>query len=165
MVKWRFVRSALDDPTLGFSLLRIYLGLALFVRGAMFIAEPQVLLGYLHTTDHWFVPLAASHYVAAAHLCGGILLALGLGTRVAAGLQLPALLGAVFLVHAPEGLLQQGQSLELSALVLCMLLSFTVFGGGKLSLDGLLEQRLAADPDSEREAPAPAPAPVPRLPV
>ena len=62
-------------------------------------------------------------------------LAFGLVTRIAAGLQVPALVGAVLLVHLREGLMSQSQSLELSMLVLFMLLVFVVFGSGRLSLD------------------------------
>lgn len=130
------------QPGLGFDLVRIYLGIGLFVRGALFVAHPEVLLGYLKTSDAWFVPLAVSHYVAVAHLCGGVLLALGLGTRLAALAQVPALIGAVFFVHVGEGLLGAGQSLEFAALVLCLLSVFSVFGAGKLSLDARLERGL-----------------------
>jgi putative oxidoreductase len=71
----------------------------------------------------------------AAHLAGGALLALGLITRTAAIVQIPALIGAVFFVHLREGLFRTGQSLELSSLVLFLLCVFAVFGGGRLSLD------------------------------
>lgn len=156
MTPVRWLQTIAADSGLGFSLLRIYLGIGLLVRGAIFVSEPDVLLGYLKTSDQWFVALAVSHYVAAAHLCGGILLALGLGTRIAAALQVPVLFGAVFFVHFGEGLLTAGQSLEFSALVLCMLVVYSVFGGGKLSLDAVLEQRADADGDLEPESARPA---------
>jgi len=69
------------------------------------------------------------------------LLALGLGTRLAAAVQIPPLLGAVLFVHAHEGLLTAGQSLEFAALVLAMLSAFAVFGAGHLSLDSWLAKR------------------------
>lgn len=149
MKRLRWIQNVMSDPSIGFSVLRIYLGLGLLVRGSLFISKPEVLVGYLKTSGDWSLPLAASHYVAAAHLCGGILLALGLGTRIAAALQVPALLGAVFFVHLGDGLLEVGQSLEFSALVLCMLLVYSVFGGGRLSLDAVLEQRGEAELEPE----------------
>ncbi len=115
-------------------LFRVYLGIALFVRGALVIDSPRLLGNYMEGVD-WFWPLFVSHYVAVAHLGGGLLLAFGLVTRIAAGLQVPALVGAVLLVHLREGLMSQSQSLELSMLVLFMLLVFVVFGSGRLSLD------------------------------
>ena len=68
------------------------LGIGLMVRGGLFISQPEVLLDFLKRTNSWFLPLAVSQYVVAAHLCGGILLALGLGTRLAAAAQIPPLI-------------------------------------------------------------------------
>jgi len=131
------------DPSVGLDLIRIYLGVGLLVRGALFISRPDILVEFLKHTNSWFIPLAAAQYVVAAHLCGGILLALGLGTRVAAAVQIPPLLGAVLFVHIGEGLLTAGQSLEFAALVLIMLVAFSVFGSGHLSLDAWLAKRNA----------------------
>lgn len=136
-------RAWWQDPTVGLDLIRIYLGVGLLVRGALFIRKPDVLLDFLTRSHSWFVPLAAAQYVVAAHLCGGILLALGLGTRIAAAVQIPPLLGAVLFVHIGEGLLTAGQSLEFAALVLAMLTTFSVFGAGRLSLDAWMRARNA----------------------
>lgn len=73
-----------DSRDLGFDLIRAYLGIALFVRGAFFIMQPQALLDLIATSGGWFWPAALAHYVAAAHLVGGALLAFGLYTRLAA---------------------------------------------------------------------------------
>jgi putative oxidoreductase len=129
------LRQKASRPSLGFDLLRIYLGVALFVRGALFVSNPDRIIGLVGSSGDWFVPLLVAHYVGIAHLGGGILLALGLATRIAALAQVPVLLGAVFLVHWGDGLLRAGQSLELAGLVLAMLVAYTVFGAGPLSLD------------------------------
>jgi uncharacterized membrane protein YphA (DoxX/SURF4 family) len=142
------------DPSIGLDVIRIYLGVGLMVRGALFISNPDVLIHFLRQSSSWFIPLAVSQYVVAAHLCGGILLALGLGTRVAAAVQIPPLIGAVLFVHIGEGLLTAGQSLEFAALVLAMLSAFTVFGAGKVSLDAWLPKRnaeLSGDLQSDDE--------------
>jgi putative oxidoreductase len=144
-----------QDPSVGLDVIRIYLGIGLMVRGALFIGRPEVLLDFLKRSHSWLLPLAAAQYVAAAHLCGGILLALGLGTRLAAAVQIPPLIGAVLFVHIGEGLLTAGQSLEFAALVLAMLTAFAVFGSGRISLDAWIARRnaetqgdLAASPDA-----------------
>jgi uncharacterized membrane protein YphA (DoxX/SURF4 family) len=129
------------DPSVGLDVIRIYLGVGLMVRGALFISRPDVLVDFLNRSNSWFVPLAISQYVVAAHLCGGILLALGLGTRLAAAVQIPPLLGAVLTVHLGEGLLSAGQSLEFAALVLAMLGVFSIFGSGRVSLEAWLAKR------------------------
>jgi putative oxidoreductase len=125
-------------PALGYDLMRAYLGIGLFVRGILFITQPELVLGYLQDIDSWFLPYAVAHFVAISHLCGGVMLALGLATRLAAGLQVPILFGAVFLVHSESGLLNAGQSLEFSGLVLALLLVYLTFGSGTLSLDAFL---------------------------
>jgi putative oxidoreductase len=132
-----------QDRSIGLDFVRIYLGIGLMVRGALFIHNPDVLLDLMKRSHGWFIPLAISQYVVAAHLCGGILLMLGLGTRLAAAVQIPPLLGAVLFVHLSEGLLTGGQSLELASLVLVLLAAFTVYGSGPLSLDSWLPRRNA----------------------
>lgn len=121
---------------LAYDLLRVFIGLALFIRGMLFIVEPGSVAAMADQgSTHWFWTMALGHYVAAAHICGGALLAAGLFTRLAALVQLPSLVGAVFFVHLSDGLLAANQSLELSVLVLIVLCMYTVFGGGKWSLD------------------------------
>ena len=119
---------------LGLDLVRIYLGVALLVRGILFVADQSVFVQWMDRSG-WFAPVALGHLVALVHLGGGIFLALGWFTRLAAAAQVPLLLGAVFLIHWQEGLMQPGQSLELAGLVLVLLLVFTIFGSGSLSLD------------------------------
>jgi uncharacterized membrane protein YphA (DoxX/SURF4 family) len=146
----------LDNPALGLDLLRIYLGVALLVRGASFIAQPEALTSYMERTGRWFVPVTLSHYIVGAHIAGGIMLALGLGTRVAALVQVPILAGAVVLVHWAEGLLSAGQSLELSALVLVLLVVIGVFGPGHFSFDHYLETRVFPEPPGTPSTAPPA---------
>ncbi len=147
-------------PEVGLDVLRIYLGAALVARGIMFTSRPQQLVDLIHTSGDWFMPLAVLHAVALAHFCGGLLLGLGLATRWAAALQVPVLAGAVFF-HWGDGLLRSGQSLELSALVLAMLVVYTVCGSGPLSVDALLRERqtsndtLAPTPNVRQALPRP----------
>ncbi len=122
-------------PAWGFDLIRAYLGVALFVRGYLFVSHPNLIARYLERSGDWLWPVATAHYVGFAHLGGGLLLAIGLGTRLAAALQVPILCGAVFFIHRGEGLFWIGQSLELSTLVLFLLLIFFVFGAGPCSAD------------------------------
>lgn len=143
----------LDNPGLGLDVLRIYTGIALLVRAALFIARPDALTSYMQRTGEWFMPVAIAHYVVLAHAAGGVLLMLGLCTRWAALAQAPILLGAVLFVHLDEGLLSAGQSLELSSLVFVILLVIGTFGPGKLSADYYLEQRTVGDRPSVASTP------------
>jgi putative oxidoreductase len=124
-------------PELGFDLVRIYLGFGLAVRGLLFLLDPSWISEQLHTAEALVWP---SRLIALGHLSAGLLLALGYYTRIAAAVQLVPVLGAVLLVHRREGLVSPGQSLEFAALVFAMLLFYTAFGAGRLSLDHRLRR-------------------------
>lgn len=121
-----------------FDVIRIYLGLALFARGLLLITNtPTTFVVDLmqRAGQSWITSGILLHYVTLAHLIGGALLIVGLLTRVAAWVQVPILVGAVFVIHRPDGLFALGQSLELSALVLFLLVVIGFAGAGRLSLD------------------------------
>jgi putative oxidoreductase len=86
----------------------------------------------------WLVPIVIVHYVALAHIVGGLMLAAGFFTRLGSAVQIPILIGATFFVHLSQGLVSPGQSLELSALVLFLLLVIFAFGSGRWSADQYL---------------------------
>ncbi|MDX1531076.1 MAG: DoxX family protein, partial [Rhodothermales bacterium] len=87
-----------------FDLLRIYLGIGLFVRGALFILFPSTYTAVLGPSPGWLATSVLYYGVAFVHLVGGAMMAAGLLTRLAALFQIPILLGAVFLVHFQGGL-------------------------------------------------------------
>lgn len=121
---------------MAFELLRIYLGIGLFVRGVVFIANSGAFMELIGSSSAaWLTSMALIHYVALAHLVGGIMIAIGLFTRAAALVQLPILAGAVFVVHFQGGLMAPSQSLEFSALVLFLLILVFLWGSGTLSVD------------------------------
>ncbi len=86
-----------------------------------------------------FLRAAVDHYVIPAHIAGGALLAMGLLARVAALVQIPVLLGAIFYVYLPRAMmLEPRQNLEFTALVLFLMVLIVVFGAGRVSLDNRL---------------------------
>lgn len=121
--------------------IRIYLGLGLLARGLLLVNGSAS--GYFvellqRSNSPWLFTGIVLHYVTLAHFIGGAMLAAGLLTRIAAAVQIPILIGAVFLVHRPEGLVATGQSLEFSALVLFLLVMVFINGAGRLSLDHVI---------------------------
>ncbi|MFB6279746.1 MAG: DoxX family protein [Salinibacter sp.] len=113
--------------------LRVYLGTGLFFRGLALLVTDTGLQQLAGSTSLGLSGLTV--YVTTAHLVGGVLLAVGLYTRLAALVQLPILAGAVVVVHWQDGLLSANQSLEFSALVLFLLVLVCTFGSGRWSLD------------------------------
>ena len=135
-----------DD--IAFELIRIFLGVALFIRGLLFVMNQSAVMELVEQRGmDWLFPMAAIHYITLAHLCGGFMLMIGLLTRVAAFLQIPVLIGAVFFVHLQDGLFNQGQSFELSVLVLFLLIIVFVFGAGKYSLDYAILSKVSDQED------------------
>lgn len=122
-------------PELVLDVIRVYLGVGLFVRGLALVGLDTGILELTGGSMPGISVSGAAIYVTGAHLIGGAFLTVGLYTRLAALIQLPVLIGAVFLVHWQEGLLSANQSLEFSALVLFLLLLIAVFGSSEWSLD------------------------------
>lgn len=123
-------------------LLRAALGLLLWIKGFNFISHTPELEAMIANTRfseeaHWL-----AGYVTWAHLFGGVMIMLGLFTRLAAILQLPVLIGAVFFVHAAHGVLLVDPQQALSVLVLVLLIFFIWIGGGPISMDRYLKTKL-----------------------
>lgn len=115
--------------------LRIALGIVIFAKGVSFIADTDSIASLLQNTNFQLSIWSAVHYIAFAHLIGGIFIALGLVTRLAIAFQLPILFGAVFFVNITNGFSFLNSEFWLSALVLLLLLVFFIVGSGPYSLD------------------------------
>ncbi|MCX6153656.1 MAG: DoxX family membrane protein [Candidatus Kapabacteria bacterium] len=122
---------------LSYSFIRIFLGIALLVRGALLASDISLITAQVGSNQwYWWYS-----YIVVIHTLGGLLLAIGLATRLAAFFQIPILAGALFFVHLKSGLVKPDQSLELSALVLVLLIIFFIFGSEKLSIDAFIAKR------------------------
>ncbi len=122
-------------------IIRIALGLTILFKGIGFIRNIGELLQLMERSDLLFVSLGVAHYIAFAHLVGGILIAMGLVTRFAIIFQLPILLLAVFLVNVKQGFFTVSNNFEfeLSLVVLILLVVFLIYGSGKWSVDNWMK--------------------------
>lgn len=142
MEKYReLIRWQSRHNTIGFDLVRIFMGVALFVRGVIFMQNPEALAEL--AGDGTAAVTSVQSYVIWSHLIGGLLLVLGLLTRLAALVQIPILANAVFFVHLEWGFAEPNQSLELAVLVLVLLAVIFIYGAGKLSVDYRLFGKVA----------------------
>jgi uncharacterized membrane protein YphA (DoxX/SURF4 family) len=123
---------------------RVYLGIGLLAKGIYFVGNASALLETMQAAHVPFTSVALAHYVGLAHIGGGTLLAVGLVTRIAALVQFPVLIGAVFFIHFKQGLFSTGQTLEFSVLVAFLLALYIVLGAGRLSADYYLFEKPAA---------------------
>lgn len=113
-------------------LLRVALGVFFFIKGVQFISQSDMLMELIQPLQSYGGAMLAVHYVAPAHLVGGILIAFGLLTRWALAVQLPILLGAIVINFA--GTMVVG-NLILALVVLLVSIFFILYGSGKHSVD------------------------------
>lgn len=130
-----------ENRDMAIEALRIYLGISLLIKGIKFLTDPEQAAQYMDMTNLPFFDFLSIHVVAIVHIACGFLLAIGLITRIAALIQVPLLLGAVFFVHLQQGMFSRGQDLEYVILVLLLLLVFVIYGAGQLSVDHILKKR------------------------
>lgn len=116
-------------------LLRMALGVFLFMKGVYFFSNIQYLIDLLAPIDRFDKfggGMFLIHYIAPAHLIGGILIFFGLLTRWAIIAQLPILVAAV-IINFMGSMHEQNLLLALITLVICVF--FAVYGSGKNSAD------------------------------
>ncbi|MDG4834068.1 DoxX family protein [Solwaraspora sp. WMMD1047] len=84
-------------------------------------------------------------WAALIQFVGGLLVLLGLGTRVAAIVCSGSMAYAYFVVHQPDGLLPLNNGGELAALFCWSFLVVAALGAGPWSLDAALQRRQPAE--------------------
>ncbi len=119
------------------TVLRVYLGIALAIKGIYFIMNMESIeaqlgdgLGAVQNLVAWFVVFA--------HVVGGAALALGFATRIAAAVNIVVMLGAVvtnLMGAGLGGILGSNLDFQFSVLVLVTLVVFFWRGGGRFALD------------------------------
>ena len=113
-------------------LLRVALGIFLVFKGITFITDSRELTDAFPVISNFSGGMFVFHYIAAAHIMGGVMIAVGLLTRWAIWAQLPILIGAVTLLLIGE--MHVGNLiLALATLGACVF--FLYYGGGKHSAD------------------------------
>jgi len=117
---------------------RIALGLILIWKGIEFILNLDVLAAFLRDSGLTYkigtsvsITLIA-HLIIALHLIGGICITLGIRTRLFCLLNLPVLIGAVFLVNLRQNVFKPYSEFWVSLFVLLAIICFLVEGNGFL---------------------------------
>ncbi|MDX6181625.1 DoxX family protein [Flavobacterium sp. Fl-77] len=113
-------------------LVRIALGIFLFMKGISFVTNIQYLHDLISPIDQFGGGMFLLHYIAPAHMIGGIMIVFGLLTRWAIAAQLPILFGAVLVNFMGQ---MHSQSLILAVVVLIICVFFLFYGSGKHSAD------------------------------
>jgi putative oxidoreductase len=136
-----------NDVTL--TTLRVVLGVVFFAHGA------QKMLGWFggfgfHATmgffTHMGMPVPVAFLIICTEFFGGLGLLVGLLTRIASLGIAGLMIGAIFMVHLPNGFFmnwmgtQKGEGIEYHLLVLAMVATLLLRGAGAFSLDRALSK-------------------------
>ncbi|WP_165998544.1 DoxX family protein [Bacillus sp. Cs-700] len=126
------------SPNVALVVLRLALGLIFTVHGFDKFA------GGIENTVGFFESIGISgglaYVVATIELVGGLLMIVGLGTRIVAALFIIVMLGAIFTVKSGTGFIG-GYELDLA--LLGMSLALLISGGGVISVDNKLFSKQA----------------------
>jgi putative oxidoreductase len=117
-------------------IIRITLGLFLCYKGFAYLQNMSALIDLMTFKSPFssFIIIMLGHYVAFAHLVGGILLTLGVFTRFACLIQIPILIGAVVFINSGTNMFGSYSELFFSILVLLLLVYFLIVGNGPWSI-------------------------------
>lgn len=142
-----------DDAWAGF-ILRVVLGLVMFPHGAQKLLGWYGGFGFGGTmgffTETMHLPWLIAFLIIIGEFFGSLGLLAGLLTRFSAASIGVIMLGAIALVHLPNGFFmnwfgkQQGEGYEYHLLVIGISLALLVTGAGKWSTDRLIAERLRA---------------------
>jgi putative oxidoreductase len=118
---------------------RIALGAILIIKGIAFGSNPNDIKLFVSNTPFDYISFLLVHYVIMVHLAGGLMICMGLMTRLAVALQIPILIGAVYYMPAsPMFSFYSTQALAWTVLI--SLLVFEIYGSGNFSADKYLER-------------------------
>ena len=117
-------------------IIRMALGVFLVYKGIDFLNNMSdlVTLMSIKTSFSSFAYILIGHLIVFAHIMGGVFIALGVLTRFACLMQIPILLGAVFLINMPSGIAKPYSELVVSIIVLLLLIYFLIAGNGPISV-------------------------------
>ena len=144
-------RTPLD---LGLLIVRLALGGVMIAHGFQ-----KFFLNGISGTQQGFAGMGAPApevtgvLVSLLELGGGLLVVLGLATRVVVALYAATMVGAALLVHLPNGFYAQNGGWELVGLLAALCVALFVSGAGRYSVDAAIVERRRAS----RAQAAPAP--------
>jgi len=119
-------------------IIRIFLGIAVFIKGLFFIQNSEALLQIMQNSRISGWAFIVEHQVAFTYLVGGILIAIGLITRVAIVFALIVFFGSIFCCLTNAGFFSVYSDLAFSIVVFVLLIFYLIWGPGKFSVDAYM---------------------------
>ena len=122
--------------------LRILLGIVLLLKGiALIINREQVVINMEMSNIDVFSFLVTSQYVLVFYIAGGLLVSIGLLTRVITLFQIPVIIATIVFINYHQGLFALNSDLIYSILILGLLIFYFIYGSGTFSVDYLLSKQ------------------------
>ena len=119
-------------------LFRVILGGALFIKGVDFVRNKVVLKQVISETDYLdkfsFLEVA----IPWIHILGGLFIAIGLYTRIVIFVQIPIVIGAIFVLLNTKNTSYQSPEMIFAVIIFIMLLIYLKFGDGFYSWRNLI---------------------------
>jgi len=119
-------------------LFRVILGGALFIKGVDFVRNKVVLKQVISETDYLdkfsFLEVA----IPWIHILGGLFIAIGLYTRIVIFVQIPIVIGAIFVLLNTKTNSFQSPEMIFAVIILILLLIYLKFGDGFYSWRNLI---------------------------
>ena len=119
-------------------LFRVILGGALFIKGVDFVRNKVVLKQVISETDYLdkfsFLEVA----IPWIHILGGLFIAIGLYTRIVIFVQIPIVIGAIFVLLNTKHTSYQSPEMIFAVIILILLLIYLKFGDGFYSWRNLI---------------------------
>jgi uncharacterized membrane protein YphA (DoxX/SURF4 family) len=114
-------------------ILRVALGIMLFLRGIQFIYDNAPVKEVFHENIYLRDYFWLQTIIPWAHLLGGFLIILGVYTRWAVVVQMPIVAGAILFSSNKTEPIHMFSSLSFAIVVFGLLILFLVFGDGAIS--------------------------------
>ncbi|MFV8224633.1 DoxX family protein [Christiangramia aquimixticola] len=117
-------------------LIRVALGVFFFIKGIQFASQTEMVAELITPLQGFGGTMLLVHYIASAHLVGGVLIAFGLFTRWALMAQIPILIGAILINFVG---IMNATALILALIVTLVSIFFIFYGSGKHSADYMMK--------------------------
>lgn len=121
-------------------IIRIFLGLLLVAKGVTFIMNNDLMISKLLESTAMFPSMMLVHYIIGVQIAAGLMIAFGLLTRVAAFFEIPILVFGLFYADLSREFFVISSELPYLILVLILLMFYTIYGSGPLSVDHYLRK-------------------------
>lgn len=121
-------------------LMRVVLAYGFWIPGMKKYENFESIIGWF-TSLGIPLPTLNAYLATATELVGAILILLGLFTRLISIPLIVVMLVAIFSVHIGNGFEASNKGFEIPLYYLLMLLTLVAFGGGKLSIDAILNKK------------------------